>query len=941
MLYINRKKFLIFVLSFITIAAHAQQFGGHPSSINWNQVNTEEARIIFPKPLDSSAKRIAGIISYLNKSTQNRLGNKQRKINLVLQNQTTISNGYVGLGPFRSEFFLTPLQNSFELGSLPWADQLAIHEYRHVQQYNNFNVGVSKILKNIFGDGGQALANSAAIPDWFFEGDAVFNETNVSMQGRGRLPYFFSPYRSLWQADKKYSWMKLRNNSYIDFVPNHYALGYLLVAYGREKYGEGFWKNVTHDAASFKGLFYPFQKAIKKYSGKNYMQFRNEALNYFKNGFELQNEKQKITTAHKILINEEYPAYTNDGSIVFVKSSFKNTHAFFLRTGKDEKKIRVKDISLDNHFSYRTGKIVYTSFQPDKRWGSRDYSDLQILDVNTGKQKTLTHHTKYFSPDINEDNTHIVAVKVNTDGKSVLEIIDAMNGKLLTSISNPDKLFYTYPKFYGDTIISAVRNNVGEMCLAMINSISGNMEYLTPFSHNVIGFPSVFNDTIYFSAAHKEEDKLFAYTLKNKKIFLLQSSLMKNGRGNYQPSVSGNQIIWTTFTANGYKTLEADKSSINWQEFSPEQLAGKLSDFGITAFDNTNSTILISPKQEDIPVSKYRKSFGLFNFHSLIPLVDDPEYTLTLVSENILNTLQSQLSFTYNRTEQWKKFGFSEVYAALFPYLSAGIDYTFDRRGRYHGKRIYWNEFEPHAGINLPLNLSKGRYFTNMNIGSNYVYNQSDFKGAYKDTLGSISYSYLSNFFTINNQIQKAKQNIYPHFAQSLALGYKRALTRYKGSQFVANGNLFVPGILTNHNIVLNAAYLNKDTVGQLNFSSGFPFSRGYQAENFHEMKKWGANYHLPLLYPDKGFANIVYLLRLRANLFYDHTYVKDYFNNGRPYTDKFRSTGAELYFDTKWWNQANVTFGFRYSYLLDNDLFGATGKNRWEFILPVNLFNQ
>jgi hypothetical protein len=37
----------------------------------------------------------------------------------VLQNQTTISNAYVGLGPFRSEFFLTPAQNSFELGSLP------------------------------------------------------------------------------------------------------------------------------------------------------------------------------------------------------------------------------------------------------------------------------------------------------------------------------------------------------------------------------------------------------------------------------------------------------------------------------------------------------------------------------------------------------------------------------------------------------------------------------------------------------------------------------------------------------------------------------------------------------------------------------------------------------------------------------------------------------
>ncbi|MEJ7673189.1 MAG: hypothetical protein WKF59_10865 [Chitinophagaceae bacterium] len=54
------------------------------------------------------------------------------------------------------------------------------------------------------------------------------------------MPFFHTPYRSLWQADKKYSWMKLRNGSYKDYVPNHYALGYLLVAYGREKYGDGF-----------------------------------------------------------------------------------------------------------------------------------------------------------------------------------------------------------------------------------------------------------------------------------------------------------------------------------------------------------------------------------------------------------------------------------------------------------------------------------------------------------------------------------------------------------------------------------------------------------------------------------------------------------------------------------------------------------------------------
>lgn len=72
--------------------------------------------------------------------------------------------------------------------------------------------------------------------------------------------------------------MKLRNGSFKDFVPNHYDLGYLLVNYGRMKYGTEFWTNVTRDASSFKNLFYPFQKAVKKYSGIKFRTFYEEAF---------------------------------------------------------------------------------------------------------------------------------------------------------------------------------------------------------------------------------------------------------------------------------------------------------------------------------------------------------------------------------------------------------------------------------------------------------------------------------------------------------------------------------------------------------------------------------------------------------------------------------------------------------------------------------------
>jgi hypothetical protein len=161
------------VLIFVSVSVFSQQFGGNPPSLRWNQINTDSVRIIFPVGLKDKASSVATIASKLG-ITQPTIGNRFRKINIVLQNQTTISNGYVGLGPRRSEFYLNPLQNSFELGSLPWHEQLALHEFRHVQQYNNFNKGASRLFYFLAGEYGLVFANATAIPNWFWEGRCCF-----------------------------------------------------------------------------------------------------------------------------------------------------------------------------------------------------------------------------------------------------------------------------------------------------------------------------------------------------------------------------------------------------------------------------------------------------------------------------------------------------------------------------------------------------------------------------------------------------------------------------------------------------------------------------------------------------------------------------------------------------------------------------------------------
>src|SRR5688572_9337598 len=141
-----RFSFIVSLFSFFCVtASFAQEFGGHPPSQKWKQINTDTLRLIFPESLKEKAMQIAGLLHTIPAKTNATIGNRIRKINIVLQNQTVVSNGYVGMGPYRSELFTTPYQNSFYFGSIPWHLSLALHEYRHVQQYNNFNTGVARV----------------------------------------------------------------------------------------------------------------------------------------------------------------------------------------------------------------------------------------------------------------------------------------------------------------------------------------------------------------------------------------------------------------------------------------------------------------------------------------------------------------------------------------------------------------------------------------------------------------------------------------------------------------------------------------------------------------------------------------------------------------------------------------------------------------------------
>jgi hypothetical protein len=912
----------LIILSLLSVSSKAQQFGGFPSRTKWKQLDTDTARIIFSKGAESEAQHVATIV-HQEAATENTLGSALKKINIVLHNRTTLANGYVGLGPFRSEFYLVPGSNIFDFGNLPWQEQLAVHEYRHVQQYNNFNRGAAKAFGILFGQEGRAVVNALAVPDWFWEGDAVYAETALTPQGRGKTPYFHNGYKSLWREGRNYNWMKLRNGSLKDYVPNHYQLGYLLVNYGYMKYGADFWKKVTQDANSIKGLVYPFQKAVRRHAGVPFSTFRKEALSFYSH--EVSKRRDDLRDRFTVT-NFYFPQAVNYDSIIYLKDSYKKIPAFYVRTAAGEKRIKQKSIGSEEWFSYRDGLIAYTAYNTDSRWSLVDYNDIVLLDVATGKETWLTQKEKYFTPDIAPDQQTILATAVTDSVTSELHILNRQGG-VINKIQAPHRAFFVHPKFIdANKVVVGIRWPDATISLEILNLSNKQFENLVPRTHATIGFPSIYKEAVYFTSSLGGNDNVYSVGLKDKKVY----QITNRNAGHYFPTVYNDTLNYSVFTSNGYKVEHQSISSNKLQEINANQWNQPTIPFPVAGNANRN---ILNVTTRTFKEESYKKATGLFNFHSWRPDYTDPEFSFSVYSNNILNTFSSELFYRYNQNENSHSIGFNAIYGGWYPRIQAGVEQTNNRHLNNNRGQLILNQTEANVGFSIPLNFTKGKTLKSFNIGSNF--HIASLSTASKSPVDFTDFqsTYLSHTLAWAQQLPRAKQHIYPKAGYALSANYRHRLNE-KGYQSLGLSNIYLPGLFTNHSLVLQGSYQQTDTSNVL-FSNRFANSRGYSDYYFSRMWKTGINYHFPLLYPDRGLGNIVYLLRVRGNAFYDFTRV---YSNDKKRSLDLKSIGSELFFDTQWWNSFPITLGIRYSYLLDAELVGAGNRSRFELVLPIDI---
>ena len=130
--------------------------------------------------------------------------------------------------------------------------------------------------------------------------------------------------------------------------------------------------------------------------------------------------------------------------------------------------------------------------------------------------------------------------------------------------------------------------------------------------------------------------------------------------------------------------------------------------------------------------------------------------------------------------------------------------------------------------------------------------------------------------------------------------------TENYGSLYAARLTTYWPGIVRNHGLMLRFGYQYQDLDNKALYLPKHLLEkpRGYNFQ-YQTQQQWAfkADYALPLLAPDLSIGPLIYIRRLRANLFYDLS--RNQASRKSAWTTQ-SSYGADFIFD---WNVLRMSY--------------------------------
>jgi hypothetical protein len=198
----------------------------------------------------------------------------------------------------------------------------------------------------------------------------------------------------------------------------------------------------------------------------------------------------------------------------------------------------------------------------------------------------------------------------------------------------------------------------------------------------------------------------------------------------------------------------------------------------------------------------------------------------------------------------------------------------------------------------VPLYFDRGKHITYLLPQLEYEHNSTHFfiNGTEHNGL-----HYMHAFLYATRYLRMSHKDLFPRLGGYFSASYTNTPwdEGQLGSMFSVQGGIYLPGIGTHHHLLLKGGWQKQDPGLYYIPINRIDLPRGYVSAISGEIKTFSADYALPLVYPDWAVEPLIYLKRIRADLFYDWSNGTDILEGkDKYYTGTYQSTGAELLAD-------------------------------------------
>jgi hypothetical protein len=955
---------LLTLLVFIGGAAVAQTIpiqNTNPTTLKWYEIKTPNFNILYPQGFDHQAQRVANTLEHIREPEANSMGAKPKRIPVLLQNQSSISNGFVTLAPRRSEFYTMPPQNYNFIGTNDWLTLLASHEYRHIVQYQRSIVGFNKFVYYVFGQNALSVVAFAAAPQWFWEGDAVATETAFTKSGRGRIPNFGLLFRTNLLEGRTFNYDRQYLRSYKNNIPDHYVFGYHMITYLRNKTNDpAIWEKITTRSWRYPFIPFGFTRAVKKETGVSVSKLYQEMADSLRKSWQAEISRQTLTKFRTInhrgrkdgYMDYEYPQPQEDGSIIALKTGI----------GQIAKLVRIKDGRETDQFvigpyndagmlSAVDGRVVWNEYRYDPRWRVRNYSIVKGFDFGTRKRNTVSRKTRYGSAALSPDGSKVATVESTNEYQQRLIVLDYASDKVIKAFDNPDNDMISMPRWTPDgTAIIGNRLTKEGKTISSFDFNTGQVRDIYNAGNENVGHPIMSPDGRYvlFNSPFSGIDNIYAFDITSGKRYQITNSKY----GAYNPSFTFDKdwIVYNEQTRDGLDIVSTAFEPSLWKDMTAvtkpqEHFYDKL------VAQESHSDIMTNVPEKKFPVSRYTGLRSIVNVHSWGPFFesDVTRADIGLQSRNLLGTTLVNAGYLFDINERTGSFHAGVSYQGIYPVIDAAVSAGKRQSKTSIGDRnvkFTWDETTVSGGLRIPLLLTRSKFNTTVTVanvvgvtqvsnfrnqvtreqqtsegtrtvlvssGTDRIISVDDsIRYIYDNQVGNGTLVYNQFTFSFSNFLKTSRRDFNPRWAQLLdvELYHTPYGGDFKGSLAAYRAALYFPGLARHHSVVLRGGY-QKGTdgfeVNRYSFRNRIFRPRGFSYPRDNEFTSFSFNYAMPVWYPDINLGPVLNIQRLRANAFYDYgrsggnTYYYDIKNSnvlGQKIDRRYDSVGAEFTVD-------------------------------------------